>query len=42
MHTQKPGTRVSVVDDEGTFLAVGEIRADHRLWPLRVLPPEPK
>ncbi|MEZ7979737.1 MAG: tRNA pseudouridine(55) synthase TruB [Myxococcota bacterium] len=42
LHTQKPGTRVSVVDDEGTFLAVGEIRADHRLWPLRVLPPEPQ
>lgn len=41
LHNRKPGTRVSVLDERGDFLAVGEIRADHRLWPLRVLPPEP-
>lgn len=38
LHDRKPGTRISVVDDGGDFVAVGEIRADHRLWPLRVLP----
>lgn len=41
LHSRKPGTRVSVLGEGGEFLAVGEIRADHRLWPLRVLPPEP-
>ncbi len=41
LHTKKPGTRVSILDEEGEFIAVGEIRADHRLWPLRVLPEEP-
>jgi len=41
LHNRKPGTRVSVLGEGGDFLAVGEIRADHRLWPLRVLPPEP-
>jgi tRNA pseudouridine55 synthase len=41
LHTRKPGTRVSVLDDAGEFVAVGEIRADHRLWPLRILPREP-
>ena len=41
LHTKKPGTRVSVLDEDGEFIAVGEIRADHRLWPLRVLPEEP-
>ncbi len=41
LHTRRPGTRVSVLDDSGEFVAVGEIRADHRLWPLRVLPLEP-
>ncbi len=40
-HRARVGTRVSVLGDEGEFLAVGEIREDHRLWPLRVLPPEP-
>lgn len=41
LHNRKPGTRISVLGEGGDFLAVGEIRADHRLWPLRVLPPEP-
>ena len=40
LHKRKPGTRVSVLGEGGDFLAVGEIRADHRLWPLRVLPLE--
>ncbi|MEM9176619.1 MAG: tRNA pseudouridine(55) synthase TruB [Myxococcota bacterium] len=38
LHSRKPGTRISVLSEDGDFLAVGEIRADHRLWPLRVLP----
>ena len=33
-----PGTRVSILDEVGDFLAVAELRADRRLWPLRVLP----
>ena len=41
LHNRKPGTRISILGEGGDFLAVGEIRADHRLWPLRVLPPEP-
>lgn len=41
LHRVPPGSRISVVDEAGAFLAVGEIRADRRLWPLRVLPPEP-
>jgi len=41
LHNRKPGTRISVLGEVGEFLAVGEIRADHRLWPLRVLPREP-
>ncbi|MAG30437.1 MAG: tRNA pseudouridine(55) synthase TruB [Deltaproteobacteria bacterium] len=41
LHRVAPGTRVSVVSAQGEFLAVAEIRADRRLWPLRVLPPEP-
>ena len=41
LHTLKAGTRVSVLDENEEFIAVGEIRADHRLWPLRVLPAEP-
>ena len=41
LHNRKPGSRISVLDGRGGFLAVGEIRADHRLWPLRVLPSEP-
>lgn len=35
-----PGTRVSILDEAGEFLAVAELRADRRLWPLRVLPRE--
>lgn len=42
LHTLKPGTTISVLDSDEKFLAVSEIRADHRLWPLRVLPPEPQ
>ncbi len=41
LHREKPGTRISIVDDEDEFLAVGELRPDRRIWPLRVLPPEP-
>jgi tRNA pseudouridine55 synthase len=41
LHRAAPGTRVSILDDRDEFLAVAEIRADRRLWPLRVLPPEP-
>ncbi len=41
LHTLKPGSRASVLGEDGAFVAVGEIRADHRLWPLRVLPLEP-
>jgi len=37
-HRMPPGTRVSLQDEEGVLLAVAEIRADRRLWPLRVLP----
>ena len=40
LHRAVPGTRVSIVDEGGGFLAVAEIRADRRLWPLRVLPSE--
>lgn len=36
-----PGTRLSVVDEDGRLRAVAELRADRRIWPLRVLPPEP-
>jgi len=36
LHRLVPGTRVSVLDEEGEFLAVVELRADRRLWPLRV------
>jgi len=35
-----PGARVSILDAAGDFLAVAELRADRRLWPLRVLPKE--
>ena len=35
-----PGSRISVLDEDGALLAVAEIRADRRLWPLRVLPAE--
>jgi tRNA pseudouridine55 synthase len=32
-----PGTRAIAVDEAGTALALVELRADRRLWPLRVL-----
>jgi tRNA pseudouridine55 synthase len=35
-----PGARVSILGADGDFLAVAELRADRRLWPLRVLPRE--
>ena len=41
LHRAVPGTRVSILDGGGSFLAVAELRADRRLWPLRVLPTEP-
>ena len=34
----KPGTRVTALDPEGRLIAILELRADRRLWPLRVLP----
>jgi tRNA pseudouridine55 synthase len=37
-HRLAPGTRVSIVDEMGMLRAVAEMRADRRLWPLRVLP----
>jgi tRNA pseudouridine55 synthase len=33
-----PGTRYCGLDANGRLVAVLELRADHRLWPLRVLP----
>lgn len=41
LHREKPGTRISIVDGRDEFLAVGELRPDRRIWPLRVLPAEP-
>lgn len=38
LERSRSGTRVSAVDEEGRFVAALELRADHRLWPLRVLP----
>lgn len=32
-----PGSRVIVCDEDGELLALTELRADRRLWPLRVL-----
>jgi tRNA pseudouridine55 synthase len=34
----KPGTRVSALGSGGRLIAILELRADRRLWPLRVLP----
>ncbi len=41
LHREPPGTRVTVVDAQGQVLAVTELGVDRRLWPLRVLAPEP-
>jgi tRNA pseudouridine55 synthase len=41
-HRLPPGSRISVLDGEGALRAVAELRSDRRLWPLRVLPPEPR
>jgi tRNA pseudouridine55 synthase len=38
LHRSRPGTRVTAVGPEGRLLAILELRADRRLWPLRVLP----
>ena len=40
-HRLAPGSRISLLDEGGALRAVAELRADRRLWPLRVLPPEP-
>jgi tRNA pseudouridine55 synthase len=42
LHRLAPGTRVSIVGSEDEFLAVAELRPDRRLYPLRVLPEEPR
>jgi tRNA pseudouridine55 synthase len=42
LHRLPPGSRVSIVGGEDEFLAVAELRPDRRLYPLRVLPAEPK
>lgn len=41
LHREPPGTRVTLVDAQGQVLAVAELGADRRLWPLRVLAPDP-
>ncbi len=41
LHREPPGTRVTIVDGAGQVLAVAELGADRRLWPLRVLAPDP-
>lgn len=38
MERERPGTRVSALDGSGRLVAVLELRADRRLWPVRVLP----
>jgi len=40
LHRLVPGTRVSLLDQGGELLAVAELRPDHRLAPIRVLPDE--
>ena len=42
LHRLAPGTRVSIIGRDGEFLAVAEMRPDRRLYPLRVLPEEPR
>jgi len=39
-HRAVPGTRISLLAESGEFVAVAELRAGRRLWPLRVLPRE--
>lgn len=41
LHREAPGTRVAILDVAGQILAVAELGADRRLWPLRVLAAEP-
>ncbi len=38
LEQEKPGTQVSALDQTGRLVAVLELRADRRLWPVRVLP----
>ena len=33
----RPGTRATALDQDGRLVAILELRADRRLWPLRVL-----
>lgn len=40
LHREPPGTRVALLDVAGQILAVAELGADRRLWPLRVLAAE--
>jgi tRNA pseudouridine55 synthase len=40
LYRAAPGTRISILGEAREFLAVAELRADRRLWPLRVLPRE--
>ncbi|MGH0034242.1 MAG: tRNA pseudouridine(55) synthase TruB [Myxococcota bacterium] len=34
-----PGAKVAALDEQGTLVAILEMRADRRLWPVRVLRP---
>jgi len=38
LERERAGTRVSALDQTGRLVAILELRADRRLWPLRVLP----
>ncbi len=38
LERSKPGTRVTALDPDGRMIAILELRADRRLWPIRVLP----
>ena len=38
LERSRPGTRVTALGPEGRMIAILELRADRRLWPLRVLP----
>lgn len=42
LHRLAPGSRVSLLDQQGELLAVAELRPDHRLQPIRVLPDAPR
>jgi len=38
LERSRPGTRVAALGADGRMIAILELRADRRLWPLRVLP----